>query len=71
MFRKSILSLFIILLFSFMFSGLSAFANSNSNQDDIEQLRAKLEKIKESHTQRLEELEKLITKIEAKIACLV
>jgi len=66
MFRRGT-SLSIVIIFFFSFGCLSGIAQNKTTQNDLEQIKADLEKIKESHELKVKELEKLINEIKQKI----
>ncbi len=66
MFRKYILFLIMLMILT-SFSGWKAIAKGKADKNDVQQLKAKLEQIKESQEMRLQELEKLVKEIKAKI----
>ena len=66
MFRRCTF-LSIVTIFFFSFGCLSGIAQNKIEKNDLEQLKAELEKIKESHELKVKELEKLINEIKQKI----
>ncbi|UCE07674.1 MAG: hypothetical protein JSW07_06480 [bacterium] len=57
----------IVTIFFFSFGCLSGIAQNKTGKNDLEQLKADLEKIKESHELKVKQLEKLINEIKEKI----
>ena len=67
MFRKYIiLTIFAIIFLSFT-CVIAIARDDKTTQNDLEQLKADLEKLKESHELKVKELEKLINEIKEKI----
>jgi len=64
---KKNISIFIIVLIFILVGSWNVIAQKKSDQNDLQQIKADLEKLKSSQELKLQELEKLINKIESKL----